>query len=238
MAIRKLWFRKHSRLDARNRYGSGANLCPIKVDPGVSKPRILVVDDDAAVRNLFSALLLNSGYLVDTADDGFSALLSMKCVLPNLVLSDLNMPHMSGFELLSVVRRRYPQISVIAMSGAYECTSQVPVDVIADAFYPKGNGSVKPLLKMIEDLLRTSGERAPEHLRQSAPVWVPRNGYDARGRPFIVITCTHCLRSFPISVAEEATPETLLTPCLFCAAELRYIVDFSRSVASPEKTIT
>jgi CheY-like chemotaxis protein len=205
--------------------------------PPPAKSRVLVVDDDAGVRNVCAALLLSSGYLVDTAQDGFSALLSISAALPNLVLSDLNMPHMSGFEFLSVVRRRFPQIMVIAMSGAYECKEEVPAGVLADAFYPKGKRSAIPLLKLVDDLLRTSRERTPDHLRQTAPVWIPRNGHDAKGRPFIVITCTQCLRSFPINVAEEATPEILLTPCLFCANEVRYIIDFSRSVSSPEKTI-
>jgi CheY-like chemotaxis protein len=207
------------------------------IESNASKSRILVVDDDAAVRDVCSALLLKSGYLVDTARDGFSALLSMKYILPNLVLSDLNMPHMSGFEFLSVVRHRFPQILVIAMSGAYSCKEQVPAGSIADAFYPKGTGSTKTLLRMVEELLCASGERTPDDLRRSASVWIPRNGHDVRGRPFIVITCTECLRSFPINVAEEAVPEILLTPCLFCANEVRYIIDFSRSVASPEKTI-
>ena len=208
-----------------------------KFETRPSKPRILVVDDDAGIRNVCSMLLLSSGYLVDTAEDGFSALLSIKSVIPNLVLSDLNMPHMSGFEFLSVVRRRFPQIMVIAMSGAYECREEVPAGVIADAFYPKGNRSAVPLLKMVDDLLSTSRERTPDHLRQSAPVWIPRNGHDAKGLPFLVITCTQCLRSFPLNVSEEATPEILLTPCLFCGNEVRYIIDFSRSVTSPEKTM-
>jgi len=39
--------------------------------------------------------------------------------IPNILLSDLNMPGMSGFELLSVVRQRYPSIQVIAMSGSF-----------------------------------------------------------------------------------------------------------------------
>jgi hypothetical protein len=126
---------------------------------------------------------------------------------------------------------------VIAMSGAYESRADVPAGVIADAFYPKGKPSAVPLLKMVEDLLRASGERAPDHLRETAPVWIPRNRHDARGLPFIVITCTQCLRSFPLNVAEDATPEILLTPCLFCANDVPYIIDFSCSVASPGKTM-
>jgi CheY-like chemotaxis protein len=187
------------------------------------KSRILVVDDDASIRNVCSALLSCSGYAVDTAEDGFSALLSIKYAVPDLLLSDLNMPHMSGFELLSVVRRRFPQIVVIG--------------VIADAFYPKGRQSTTPLLKMVQSLLGAVAIRTPRHLRESAPVWIPRNGKDSSGRPFIVITCTQCLRSFPMNVAEEASAEILLTPCVFCANEVRYIIDFSRSVSSPERTM-
>jgi CheY-like chemotaxis protein len=209
---------------------------PVEFSPS-RKSRILVVDDDASIRNLCSALLACSGYVVDTAEDGFSALLSIKHAVPDLLLSDLNMPHMSGFELLSVVRRRFPQVVVVAMSGAYECSEDVPPGVIADAFYPKGRRNAQPLLKMVQNLLGTAATRTPSHLRESAPVWIPRNGKDSSGRPFIVITCTQCLRSFPVNVAEEVSAEILLTPCVFCANEVRYIIDFSRSVSSPEKTM-
>jgi CheY-like chemotaxis protein len=199
------------------------------------KLRVLVVDDEASIRNVCSALFSCSGYAVDTAEDGFSALLSIKYAVPDLLLSDLNMPHMSGFELLSVVRRRFPQMMVIAMSGAYERAEEVPAGVIADAFYSKGGRSATPLLKMAQNLLGTVAIRTPNHLRESAPVWIPRNGKDSSGRSFIVITCTQCLRSFPMNVAEQVGAEILLTPCVFCANEVRYIIDFSRCVSSPEK---
>jgi CheY-like chemotaxis protein len=80
--------------------------------------KVLVVDDDAAVRNSIVLILRASGYDVSVATDGFDALLQLKKSLPAIVISDLNMPEMSGFEFLSVVRRRFPEISVIAMSGA------------------------------------------------------------------------------------------------------------------------
>ena len=88
-----------------------------------SKFEILVVDDDDAVRDSIGLLLQMSGYHVSTAKNGFDALLQLKRSLPSIILSDLNMPQMSGFEFLSVVRRRFPKISVIAMSGAYDSES-------------------------------------------------------------------------------------------------------------------
>ena len=50
-----------------------------------------------------------------------------------------------------------------------------------------------------------------------------------------MVTCTECLRSFPLSVTEEGLPEVQETACLFCPNTVRYIIDFSRSVASPGK---
>ncbi|HVG92086.1 MAG TPA: response regulator, partial [Alphaproteobacteria bacterium] len=106
-----------------------------------AKHEILVVDDDDGVRGSLELLLKSAGYAVSTAIHGFDALLQLKKKLPAIVLSDLSMPQMSGFELLSVVRRRFPQISVIAMSGAYHSGDSVPGGVIADAFYAKGQSS-------------------------------------------------------------------------------------------------
>ena len=83
-------------------------------------------------------LLKSAGYDVRTAEHGFDALLQLGNVLPDVIVSDLNMPQMSGFEFLSVVRRRFPEIPVIAVSGAYDFGDQVPGGVIADAFYSKG----------------------------------------------------------------------------------------------------
>ena len=69
--------------------------------------RVLVVDDDASVRELSQMVLKSEGYEVITAQDGFDALQSLKLALPNLIISDLSMPGMSGFEFLSVIRRRF-----------------------------------------------------------------------------------------------------------------------------------
>src|SRR5581483_12106124 len=98
------------------------------------KNRILVVDDDESVRDVFTMMLREKGYEVATAENGFDALLKLKdVVIPDVIISDLNMPKMSGFEFLSVVRRRFPSISVVASSGAYT-SGAVPSGVIADAF--------------------------------------------------------------------------------------------------------
>jgi CheY-like chemotaxis protein len=195
--------------------------------------RILVVDDEPNIREAIAMLLNMQGYNVSTAEDGFDALLQLRGANPELIVSDLNMPQMSGFELLSVLRRRFPEILVIAMSGAYQSGDHVPGGVIADAFYAKGLHNPQDLVRTVADLIQNKTERAMNHHRQSAPVWIPRNGKDSLGVPFIVLTCTECLRSFPISVLNEDLQEIQETPCLFCRTPVRYIIDFSLSVASP-----
>ena len=203
-----------------------------------SKHQILVVDDEKAVRDSISRVLKAlGGYQVTTAENGFDALLKLKHTIPDLVISDLNMPQMSGFEFLSVVRRRFPQIPVIAISGAYGSGDQVPGGVIADGFHAKGSHQPQELLDMVADLIRTSLEHAVSHKRKSAPVWIPRNGKDSNGVPFIVLTCTECLRSFPISVLREDVQEIQETPCLFCSNSVRYVIDFSVGVCSPQRKV-
>jgi len=197
-----------------------------------SKYQILVVDDEPSLREVLEELLTGAGYEVATAENGFDALLQLKRSIPEVIISDLNMPRMSGFELLSVVRRRFPQVSVIATSGAY-ASSTLPTGVLADAFYAKGQHDTVTLLKTVADLICTSREHASAHQKESAPVWIPRNGKDSNGIPYIVLTCTECLRSFPLNVSTEANPAVLETPCLFCSNTVKYIIDFSRSVTSP-----
>jgi Response regulator receiver domain len=136
---------------------------------------------------------------VTTAADGFEALLHFQDRAPDLLLSDLNMPAMSGFELLSVIRRREDAGKLL--------------EIIAEALIKGPIG----------------------HDNKTAPVWIPRNGKDHNGVPFVVLTCTECLRSFPFTVKHEPSAEILKTPCIYCPHEVSYIIDFSRSVTSPEK---
>jgi CheY-like chemotaxis protein len=191
------------------------------------------VEDDTVVRQTVSMLLRQSGYEVSMANNGFEALLRLQEEVPEVMVTDLNMPEMSGFELLSVVRRRFPSIVAIATSAAY-VSGSVPPGVIADAFYAKGAESSGSLLKVIASAIK----KGPSgHDEKTAPVWIPRNGRDHNGKPFVVLTCTECLRSFPVTVNHEPSAEVLTTPCIYCPHEVRYIIDFSRSLTSPQKRV-
>lgn len=73
--------------------------------------RILLVDDQPACLACLRAVLTCNSYIVDTAVDGLDALMKLKRSLPDLIVSDLRMPRMSGFELFAVVRQRFPHIA-------------------------------------------------------------------------------------------------------------------------------
>jgi DNA-binding response OmpR family regulator len=136
------------------------------------------------------------------------------------------MPQMSGYELLSVVRRRFPQIMTVAMSGDYQ-GDVVPSGVIADAFFAKGQ-SPKGLLAAIASLIRTSETWVNAHQKEGAPAWIRRNGNDAQGVPYVVVTCAECLRAFQLAVVEETAGEVLEAPCRFCPSKNRYIIEPAR----------
>ncbi len=180
--------------------------------------RLLIVDDEQVGRDLLQRRLSERGFEVGIAKDGFAALAQMHGALPDLIVSDLKMPNMSGFEFLSIVRRRFPQIPTIAVSGEFEPPVE-PLGVIADAFLAKPF-RFEELLAKITDLLREAPPR-PAIKRENAPVWVPRNG------DYYVVTCTDCLRSFSIP-AEKTVPrprELRSMTCIFCGAEVQFIVE-------------
>ena len=185
--------------------------------------RLLIVDDDAAFCEVSQLLFGSESYEVRCAEDGFEALALMKSVLPDVIVCDLNMPRMSGFEFLSVVRRRFPQIPVVALSGTYG--SQWPTGLIADAFFQKGgNHSPVELVEKIKELLDRAPLRANVVKTDHAPVWVPVNS-----KPYFVLTCTNCLRSFSVPAQNESRGKGTeqKTKCEFCDTEVSFIVDAS-----------
>lgn len=86
----------------------------------VGKPndQVLLVNDEPLIRTLISRYLVAAGYAVRVAVDGLAALKELRDGLPDMIISDLKVPNMSGTEFLDIVRKRFPQIPVIVISGA------------------------------------------------------------------------------------------------------------------------
>lgn len=183
---------------------------------------ILIVDDDDSVRVSMSYLLAGDGCTIRLAENGLDALARIRECVPHVLLSDLNMPGMSGFELLAVIRCRFPQIHVIAMSGAFSGTG-IPPGVTADAFYEKGS-SPRLLLNIVESMRQMSPPLAGDNTLSLAPVWIPRNGHGFPGQQNAIISCPECLRSFNLLIGAPAA-DLQETVCVYCGGTIRYISD-------------
>jgi CheY-like chemotaxis protein len=171
---------------------------------------VLIVDDEPSVRTSLSHVLSKIGFKVRTAEDGNSAMIALRDEVPEILISDLNMPGMSGFELLREVKTRFPNLNTIAMSGAFagdEATS----GVAADAFYQKGS-SAGSLLKLMENL--PWRERVPvNHAATPAQLSIGLDGLDgydptqqacADQEVYAMVYCPECLRPLSQTVNEAA----------------------------------
>src|SRR5262249_36347923 len=86
--------------------------------PAAERPRrVLVCDDSRTVREAIARMLANEGYVVDQAADGEEAWRMLDEVHYDLVVSDVEMPRLSGAELMTRVRERHPGLPVVAISA-------------------------------------------------------------------------------------------------------------------------
>jgi DNA-binding response OmpR family regulator len=174
--------------------------------------RILIVEDDSRLCETGKLLLESQGYEVRVAGDGFEALIALKRSLPDIIISDLAMPNMNGFELLSVVRRRFPTIPVIVISGQFSELT-LPESVLADAFFAKGQYKPEALFAKIAALLRELPPRPRTGKSDKAAVWVKND------KGIIAVTCTDCLRTFPVL---DTTTGVNTVQCEFCPCVIRF----------------
>ena len=82
-----------------------------------SKTKILFVDDDESIRNLFCRAMMDEPFLVKTASDGEEALEKLEAFSAEIVITDARMPKMDGLALLAEIRVRYPDIFVVIITG-------------------------------------------------------------------------------------------------------------------------
>ncbi len=82
-----------------------------------SEIKLLVVDDEAAARSALAELLRDEGYTVRTAGDGFKAFGQLEGWEPDVVITDVQMPGMSGIELMEKLRDSRPEVGVLVMTA-------------------------------------------------------------------------------------------------------------------------
>jgi CheY-like chemotaxis protein len=119
---------------------------------------VLLVDDDPSIRNLLSVQLEEAGFKARQAEDGIDGLIKLRGELPKVIISDLQMPRMSGIEFISVVRRRFPSIPVILLTGSIP--NDFPVEAQPDVWFEKGALQVHLLMQAVRDLVRKTSDCA------------------------------------------------------------------------------
>jgi DNA-binding NtrC family response regulator len=98
----------------------------------IETQRILVIEDDAILRDLLADWLLAAGYRVALAAEGGSGLAEARARRPALVVTDMCMPGTGGATVISEVVRIYPGIPVIAISGHFGSSQgPSPQEVVA-----------------------------------------------------------------------------------------------------------
>ena len=117
------------------------------------RSRILVVDDETQITRVLKTTLQSQGYEVKTAADGESALNLAVDWIPDLIVTDLSMPRMTGIELCRTVRER-SQVPIIVLSVREEEKSKIEaLDAGADDYVTKPF-SVNELLARVRANLR------------------------------------------------------------------------------------
>lgn len=134
-------------------------------------PRVLLVDDEERVLTSLRAILEANGFECITANDGFDALRRLRATPPDIIISDLRMPNMSGFELLAIIRRRFPQIAVIVISGEFIVNVQAS-GLLMNAFFLKGAYKPEDLIATMRELYRQSPIRPALPKPSHAPLWI------------------------------------------------------------------
>ena len=112
-------------------------------------PTILVVDDTAVDRRLAGGLLENAPNVdVCYAENGKQALLQIGARLPDLVVTDLQMPEIDGLELVTTIGEKYPEVPVVLMTAHGS-------EVVAAQALANGAASFVPKSELAENLLQT-----------------------------------------------------------------------------------
>ena len=135
---------------------------------------VLVVEDE---ENLLEALRYNlerEGYAVNTAIDGEQALLSARDSAPDLVILDVMLPQLDGFEICRILRRRSDVPILMLTARGEEIDRVVGLELGADDYVTKPF-SIRELMARVRNLLRRS-HRAPSAADDASPANILRSG--------------------------------------------------------------
>ena len=133
-----------------------------------TKGKVIIVEDEAAFRNVFTDLLASDGYNVLTAEDGESGWLLTRTEIPDVILLDLALPRLHGFEVLKNIRAdaatKDVPVIILTVVGEQENVKK-GLKLGATDYLVKGFYSPREILVKINEILTRDQQQASEPTR-------------------------------------------------------------------------
>ena len=120
------------------------------------KNKILVVDDEEALRTVLSTELEGEGYQVSTAGDGEEAIKILGSQQFHLILLDIKMPNVDGFEVLKFIKQKQPSTKVIMLTGFADLKNAIESKKLGAEDFVSKPYDLVDLLTTVERVLGTS----------------------------------------------------------------------------------
>jgi UDP-3-O-[3-hydroxymyristoyl] N-acetylglucosamine deacetylase len=120
------------------------------------KNKILVVDDEEALRTVLSTELEGEGYQVSTAGDGEEAIKILGSQQFHLILLDIKMPNVDGFQVLKFVKQKQPSTKVIMLTGFADLKNAIESKKLGAEDFVSKPYDLVDLLTTVERVLSTS----------------------------------------------------------------------------------
>lgn len=190
------------------------------------KHRVLIVDDDSGIRNITTMVLQINNYDVEAAENGIEAISVLKRKSPHVMISDLRMPYMDGYELLRLARRFFPAMGAIVVSGLEGI--EAPGGDLADAVFAKGEYSVADLLNCVSDLASRYPLRKPGVESPVSQSWISMD--DRRN---FWTACNECLTCFSRPLSQVAFSGMHRAYCPSCGQRIRFMMQQVQTEVMP-----
>jgi len=119
-------------------------------------PKVMLVEDDDQLRTIYQARLQAAGYEVIPAKDGEEGLTLAKANKPDLIIADIMMPKVSGFEMLDIIRNSdgLKDVKVIMLTALGQAEDEQRAKSLgADRYYVKTQASLDDIVKAVQELL-------------------------------------------------------------------------------------
>src|SRR4051812_36424175 len=134
--------------------------------------KLMLVEDDNNLREIYEARLQAEGYQIVSARDGEEALVIAKAEKPELIISDVMMPKISGFEMLDILRNTegIKDVKVIMLTALGQQDDQERAGKLgADRYLVKSQVTLEDIVKAVHDLWEGGGAPAPSAKEPPVP---------------------------------------------------------------------